>query len=332
LLISIDLGYGYTKAVSENNRIIFPSVLAPAEEGLDYGQTIGHVLEFRKPGEIQKRRVFVGNLAQREGRAVQVSLSRDKFVREMSVALALAAAYLVGVEGRIDLALGLPVAYYKSQKQQVERVFSGIATYVSVDGGPEKYISFSRVHVFPQAVGALYARDELPEQGLVGMVDVGFHTTDYLLVQCLPEDIAPLKGYTSSLETGVATALKLFANRFAQVTSVPLGISEAHDWWVSGRREVKFRGRPVDVGSLMDAARGETGQAIGEAIAASWSERADWIEAVYLAGGGAVEFAKELQAFFPQAEVLPEAQLANALGFFKLAGGVYTREARSSKA
>jgi plasmid segregation protein ParM len=82
----------------------------------------------------------------------------------------------------------------------------------------------------------------------------------------------------------------------------------------------------------MDAARGETGQAIGEAIAASWSERADWIEAVYLAGGGAVEFAKELQAFFPQAEVLPEAQLANALGFFKLAGGVYTREARSSKA
>lgn len=72
MLVSIDLGYGYTKAISEHKQVLFPSVIAPAEEGLDYGRSFGYVIEFRKPGEIQKRRLFVGELAQKEGRAAQV--------------------------------------------------------------------------------------------------------------------------------------------------------------------------------------------------------------------------------------------------------------------
>ncbi len=321
MVISIDLGYGYTKAVSQNNQVLFPSVIAPAEEGLDFGRSFGHVIEFRKPGEIQKRRLFVGELAQKQGRAAQISLSRDNLAREMSVVLALTAAYLAGAEGQVDVASGLPIAYYGNQRGEVARVFGSVSAYVSVNGGPEKYISFARVHVYPQGVGALYSLSHLPKEGLVGIVDVGFHTTDYLLVECMPEDISPLKGYAGSIETGVSTALKLLSNRFSQAVGAPLPLSNAHAWWVSGRREVKFFGRPVDIGRMIDAVRQEVGRAIGQAVAAAWSEQASGIDTVYLSGGGATEFENEFRTFFPQAELLTKAQFANALGFYKLAGG-----------
>lgn len=87
-------------------------------------------------------------------------------------------------------------------------MFGSVSAYVSIDGGPEKYVSFVRVHVYPQGVGALYSLSRLPKEGLMGIIDLGFHTTDYLLVECLPEDISPLKGYAGSIETGVSTALR----------------------------------------------------------------------------------------------------------------------------
>ncbi|MGQ9498674.1 MAG: ParM/StbA family protein [Desulfotomaculales bacterium] len=67
MLVSVDLGHGYTKAVSEKGRVIFPTVVAPASDaGQDFGRSCGHVLEFRKPAEMGKRRFFVGAQALKE--------------------------------------------------------------------------------------------------------------------------------------------------------------------------------------------------------------------------------------------------------------------------
>ncbi len=71
--------------------------------------------------------------------------------------MALTAAYLLGAEKQTPLALGLLLAYYSNQKEQVKSLFKGVAAYVSVDGGPERPVSFSRVHVFPQGVEVVYA-------------------------------------------------------------------------------------------------------------------------------------------------------------------------------
>ncbi|RDV80893.1 ParM/StbA family protein [Ammonifex thiophilus] len=323
MLVSVDLGYGYTKAVKENTRVIFPSVVAPAFDSLDFGSRIyGHVLEYRKPGEKAARRFFVGELALKEGRAAQVILSRERFRQEAAACLVLAAAYLAGAEGRVDLAVGLPLAYYRSRREEAALFLRTLNAHVSVDGEPEKYLSFDRVVVYPQAVGVIYSLERLPERGLLGVVDVGFHTTDYILVECTPEGVAPLQAYTSSLEMGVATALKVFANRFAQATGVPLNLADAQDLWVSRREEVTFRGRPLGIGEMREAARREVGQAIAQAVHSAWSEKADWIDRVLLAGGGAVDFYNEITRLFPGAELVPDPQWANALGFYRLAQAV----------
>ena len=325
-MVSIDLGYGYTKAVSERGRVIFPSVVAPASDaGLDFGRTYRHVLEFRLPSEMRRRRFFVGEAALKEGRAAQLTLSRDRFHQESSVCLVLAAAYLAGAEKRTDLAVGLPLAYYRSRRDEAARLLRSLNAYVSVDGGPEKYITFDAVAVYPQAVGALYALESLPEKGLLGVIDVGFHTTDYILVECSPEGVAPLQSYTSSFEMGVATALKVFAGKFSEAAGVPLALTDAQEIWVSKRREITFRGRPFGVGTMLDTARREVGQAIAQAVAAAWSEKIDVLDHVLLAGGGAEEFFPEIARLFPGAKLVPEPQWANALGFYRLAGGRFSQ-------
>jgi plasmid segregation protein ParM len=300
VLVSIDLGYGYTKAISERGRVIFPSVIAPASDaGLDFGRTYRHVLEFRLPSEMRRRRFFVGEAALKEGRAAQLTLSRDRFHQESSVCLALAAAYLVGAERQTDLAVGLPLAYYRSRKEEAARLLRSVNAYVSVDSGPEKYISFNAVTVYPQAVGVLYALESLPERGLLGVIDIGFHTTDYILMECFPEGVAPLQSYTSSAEIGVATALKVFAGEFAERTGVPLSLADAHGIWVGGKREVTFRGRPLDIGVMIDRARMQVGQALAQAVTAAWSEKADTLDQVLLAGGGQRSSGQSLPACSP---------------------------------
>ncbi|RDV81253.1 hypothetical protein [Ammonifex thiophilus] len=80
----------------------------------------------------------------------------------------------------------------------------------------------------------------------------------------------------------------------------------------------------VDLGygytkAVREAARREVGQAIAQAVHGAWSEKADWLDRVLLAGGGAVDFYGEIARLFPGAELVPDPQWANALGFYRLA-------------
>jgi plasmid segregation protein ParM len=321
MLVSVDLGYGYTKAVSEKGRAVFPSMLCPAPEtpfDLAPGaKRPGHIVEFRGAGSLAGSRFFVGELAAREGRAVELTLARERFGREASVTLTAAAAGLVGAEGRTELAFGVPLAYYKAQREEVRRSLEGLGFYVRVDEGPERFIILRAVHVFPQGVGALFSAADLPEEGLVGLVDIGYFTTDHLLVELGREGAVPLPGFMSSIEVGVATALKLFADAFRDRTGRPLTLSEAQSLWA--RREVTFAGRRLDLEPHKAAARLAAGRAVAEAVYAAWAEKADFLDGVMLAGGGALEFLPVLRERFRALEVLPDPVFANALGFYRMA-------------
>lgn len=320
LVISVDLGYGFTKTVSEKNKIIFPSAVAAGSE-LDLGlssKKTGHLVQFRSTGSTVRRHFFVGELAVKEGRATQVTLAREKFAHEASLLLVFTAAYLAGGEGQVALAYGLPVAYYRHQKDAVRAAFQGKAAYVSVDGGPEKYISLSAVYVFPQGVGALFSAESLlPKEGLVGLIDVGYYTTDYLLVELAEGEANPLSGYTSSVELGVSTALKLFAEAFQGNTGKPLSLSDAQVLW--GKKQVSFAGSKMNVEPMAEEARKSAGDSIIEAVRAAWSEKIDFVDQILLAGGGAVEFFPVLSGRFFDVQLIPEAQFANAVGFYKMA-------------
>lgn len=103
-------------------------------------------------GEVKK--YFVGELALREGgQAATFTMEREKHLHPNHDVLLLAAARLLGACGGETLVAGLPVAYYRTQKQELERHLMGLHANVSVDGSPFTRISFGKVIVYPQGAG-----------------------------------------------------------------------------------------------------------------------------------------------------------------------------------
>lgn len=323
-MIAIDNGFGYTKAVSNTKKTLFPSAIAPSQADdltFDEGSYIGHIIELKKPGEIKKRVFSVGEKAIKEGRAVQLSQDCQKFSKEATAILSLAAAYLVGGEGPTRLAMGLPIKIYrdKEYREVVKRSFDRIAYNVRVDGGPEKYITFCHTECFAQGVGAVYSLETLPSDGLVGLLDVGFNTTDMVLFEChkgnKPE---PLKSYFRSVNFGVSNAYQLFIDSVAELTGASISFVKAMEIW--DRESVTYRGVKYNIGQIKNDAKANSVKAIFEAINEAWKEKIEWLDHVLLAGGGAIELGDTLTQMIPQSTLVEDPQFANANGYFKIMG------------
>ncbi|SMB96682.1 plasmid segregation protein ParM [Thermanaeromonas toyohensis ToBE] len=320
MLLAVDQGYGYTKAVAGGKKVVFPSVISPAgETDLGLGKiSWGHLVTVRSQSSTVRRQYFVGDLALKCGVAAQLTLARNKLSREISDLLLLTAAYLAGAEGQVTLAYGLPIAYYRHQRDEARRSLQGMAAYVCVDNGPEKYISFGHVAVFPQGVGALFSVDRLPEEGLVGLLDIGFYTTDYLLVEVRKDRVDPLPNYFGSIEIGVSSAMKAFGERFLKVTGRPLSLVEIQELW--GRSRITFEGEKLELEPMQNESRIAVAQAIVEGVSAAWAQKSSYVDVIYLAGGGGLEFLPVLRQMLRKDVILvPEPQYANALGFCRMA-------------
>lgn len=327
--VAIDVGYGYTKAISANGRrACFPSVIAPATEDLLAGVLsagLGHRVRVWHLGfdPVEK---LVGEAAARSMAAV-TTLSRQK-PQEMHDLLVLTAAYLVGAGvtggefGQVDLALGLPLAYYRAQKDALADRLRKTFAYVSVDGGEERYISFNRVLVLPQGAGAVAAHPELlPPDGLIGVVDVGQYTTDYLLLEKLSgrAQARPLLEACGSAEVGVHLVHRAVAREFQARAGAPLPV----EMWEQAvqARAVVFDGKVIDLADAVEKALSDAAQPIAQRVIGAWGNRASFVRSVLLCGGGSVLLKERLAACLPCVNVPEDPVFANALGFLRALTG-----------
>lgn len=320
---AVDVGYGYVKAVSAaGTKACFPSAVAPAPDdlGLNTGPAFYRVRVRYLDGRTEER--LVGEAALRSSAAV-ATLSREK-PAGLHDLLLLTACALVGAggtgpfPGQADVAVGLPLAYYKAQKDALRDRLLGLAAWVSVDGGGELYVSFGRVLVLPQGAGAVAAYPELlPDSGLVGVVDVGMYTTDYLLLEKLPgqPNPRPLLEACGSVEAGVHLVLKAVAREFQTKTGAPL----PPEMWEQAvqARAVFFGGRSVDLSQAVDKALSDASQAVAQRVLAAWGNRAGFVRATLLVGGGSLLLREHLARSLPGAVAVPDPLFANALGFLR---------------
>jgi plasmid segregation protein ParM len=319
IMIAIDLGFGYTKAYSGSRKIILPSVIAPGQrDDIDMFKNVGHLLELKRPGEMNRSSMLVGERAIKEGRTVQFSLDAKKFSKEASIMLALTAAYLSGAEGQVHLGIGLPITTFKNKeyRDEVVRVFNRIGFHVRVDGGPEKYISFVNAKCFPQGIGTMYSMQPIPQEGLVGLLDIGFFTTDLVLFEKEKDNVIPLKKYFRSINLGVSRAIQLFIDNFMEMTGEPLSLTEGIEVWDRGK--ITYRGDAVDIKPMIEQAKNYAGKAISNAINEAWIEKIHRLDHVYLSGGGALELGAVLREALPRAIQVEDPQFANARGFYKM--------------
>lgn len=126
--------------------------------------------------------------------------------------LALAAFHRLGLNGEVNIVTGLPVEWYSDREQLIGQL-TGKHIVLPVVGEPAEVYA-GEVIVVPQPFGSLFAtilneQGEITNnrvaQGRVAVIDIGMHTTDYVLADKL-QYIEPGSG---SITTAMARVYEL---------------------------------------------------------------------------------------------------------------------------
>lgn len=317
--LSIDVGYSCVKAISENGRkVIMPSIIAPFRELPLYELSkngTGYVVEIRNVNGTTSK-YFVGDLAIREGRsAATFTMDRKKHLHQNHDILLLTTARLLGATNSNKIVVGLPVAYFREQKDELEQHIERLHGEVSVNGNNFERISFDEVKTYPQAAGALLTVDNLPSKGTVLVLDVGQKTTDFVGADVSRGIARPVSSLCDSIEIGVHDIFDAIAAEFRTITGAPIDLALVADIFRNG--SVCFRGKDLDFTEFIKKARKQTAQSIADRVLSSLGDRADFIKQIYIAGGGTMAI-PELLELLPASEVIPDPRWANAKGFLKV--------------
>ena len=316
--VSLDLGFGYTKARSAVRRVAFPSVVGEGRqllETLGAGDPLDSIIV-----EVGPRRYFVGALALRQSGLRYFSLAEQRARDETSRIIALAALGLVA-DGPCRVVSGLPVAWFFGQRGEFARFLEGEHTVrVGVGRGAvrEKRVSVEAVKLVPQPLGSyllrLYAEDSRPDARFasetVGVVDIGFQTLDLLVVSRL-EVIQPLSASTKS---GVVQAYRWLGDALRERFGLVRELYEIDD--VARQGYVMQGGRRHSIDDLLDTARDYLGQLIRADIATHWAGAG--LDRVLVTGGGAYHVGDRLSLPGPVIEVLDNPAEANVEGYARL--------------
>lgn len=344
-VLAIDVGYGYTKAISslgkKTIKTIFPSVIAPARDlALDAFTVtdqkkngVGHLVKIIRGTEgSPEETYFVGDLALREGENVQHTLDRNKHEHPMHDVVLLTAAVLCWnwprqpafwsqwSQGSVrpKLVVGLPAGDWNGNNEKLARHIAGMAGWVSVDGKEPVWVSFDSPLVYPQGAAALLTAPDIPEDGVAVLVDVGRKTTDCVAVRMENGESSGLeKGMCGSINNGAASLEKAVEEYIKSKIGIPMPHAQTLEAMRTGY--VWYRGRKIDLTDEIEKAKKQTARAIADEVLKLWGRRGEFVRKVYLAGGGAEELPL-LQELFPAALLLPAAQWANAVGFLKAGG------------
>ncbi len=314
MIISIDVGYSQVKAVSENsNKVLFPSVKAtmvndPLGGILKNG--IGHKVRIRN---LNNEQTFLVGEAARQSLTATATLSREKSA-ELHDLFILTAAYLCGANGFTNLAVGLPLAFYRFQKDELRARLEKISGHITVDNGPERYISISGVNVFPQGVGVLISSEIDVSEGLVSVIDIGYYTTDFLLCEVVNGSYKPLPEFCGSIDSGVHLVSRALEIAYQEKTG-SLAPKTILDSLITGK-PVYFNGKQYDFATEFEMARQYTAEQILQEVTAAWGKQSEAIYQNVLAGGGSLllkDYLKLTNKVIPADPVF-----ANANGFLSL--------------
>jgi plasmid segregation protein ParM len=211
----------------------------------------------------------------------------------------------------VSLGVGVPLAWYASQHDALAQA---LTQTVRLENGHGTTLTVIDATVFPQGIGALAKQDDLPRNALIGLVDIGYRTVDYLLAETDADGIpVPILDRSGTYSGGVHQAYQ----NLAQVIETETGTHwEPHE--LVDRDQITAHGRVLGLADRRNRAIADLSQAIQTHLAAQWDGLIDRLDVLYLAGGGAMA----LQAAQPWAgaQLIDSPQWANAQGFLTLLG------------
>jgi len=302
-ILGIDIGFGFTKATSSTQDLIFKSVLGESTDIQFREQMLpasGSEEDFLQV-EIDGKSYFVGELAERQSNVRFFTLDQAQFIGKFAKVLALAAsARLVKGFVPINLVTGLPIGSYQKHKDELAKLLLGEHKVTLTDASgrrEEKSLSVVKVRVIPQPFGSLFNlmlndQGEMADKRLVrekiGIIDVGFRTADYTI----SDKMRYSERGSRTTDSGIARAFNVIATKLREESGVNVELYRLYE--AIDRGNIKIRGKVYDLKGMTDQVFGQLATAIANEVDRLWAD--DWdLDAIVITGGGGAVLAKHLQ-------------------------------------
>jgi plasmid segregation protein ParM len=325
MIIGLDVGFGYTKRVMASGTDVFPSVVG---EWRPVGFRVGAGLDGgERPDAIEGvtvdgRSYAVGERALRLAHRRFVGLSRQWMDSAAFRVLALTALArgLERVGEHVTLVTGLPLEDVEPHGATLRRQLEGDHEVRLEPGGRTWRVSIGRVHVLPQPLGTVLAQLLDPRgqlagpEGLetrVGVLDVGFRTTDYFTLDGL--EVVPASCLTRN--TGMADLLLDLGREVYRRWGVELDPHALDEPVLRG--VLRIGGETVALGAILDPWLDRHAEAIAAHARMLWGDGARGLARLWVTGGGGTLLGSRLQALAPHADLVRHARLQNAVGYFR---------------
>ncbi|CAB1057793.1 hypothetical protein D1BOALGB6SA_2548 [Olavius sp. associated proteobacterium Delta 1] len=330
-VLGIDIGFGFTKATNGNKTLIFKSLFGDAADiqfWADFGDDTPtdhiHVT-------IDGKSYFIGDLAEQQSSVLHFTLDQEKLITEFVKILSLTVAGMfqqkdASINVPINVVSGLPIGYFKQNHERFSELLSGhhTVTYHAHDGQEtNKVIYINKVRMLPQPMGSILNllmddKGKIIDMDLakekIGVVDIGFRTTDFIIL----DRLRYIDRGSRTIDSGISKGFSVIANKLREKAGVSVELYRLYRAAETGL--IKMRGHGFAFAKIRDQVYSQLAGSIANEIDRLWAD--DWdIDTIILSGGGCRELAQYLQPLIV-GNVIPvdlsqDPRLNNVMGYMK---------------
>ncbi|WP_156151423.1 ParM/StbA family protein [Domibacillus indicus] len=343
--VAVDLGYGFVKAISSSGkRVLFPSLVGKGyERALTdlFGQK--NLTLSNMQVVYQGEDYFIGELA-KESRSASRIFERERFTHVYTHVLLNAAIQAVTDKStkNVQLATGLPLDFYHAQAKEFQQSITGIQPKLEWKTGPFSHVSravhIEQALVFPQGASAVFSAlinhegsfgypHLMREGAVVALIDVGFRTTDFVVVEMQSGgSFAPIARLSGTADEGVINLHRDIRQAFKAQT----GGADINEFFIDRilkDNELSYKGKRIDFANVIEKSKQSISANIADRLKGVWAEESDLYEGIFLAGGGGDLFESYLQPSFDHRLItINESQFANAIGYLRLGKALFSQQ------
>jgi plasmid segregation protein ParM len=326
--LGLDIGYGVVKAVTAEQIFTFPSVCGHAREIKFQTAEIAQ----KHPGdqltdddgawfigELALAQLSPGELLRLRGRTANEMLLGNVFRKRLAKAVIgkLMAGITDGGIVHLRIATGLPVDHMRDAPELKAAL---MGQHIIQTDSAHCIANVTEVMVMPQPYGCIFAHTLTPTGEInrqhtyarTGVCDVGTYTVDLTL----DDDGQYIDVQSGSVEGGVFTAQERIATLLEQRYRQKFPYKTIDQVLRTG--EFRAHGQLVDLRSSVEEALAPLRSATLNLLGEKWQSGAN-VDVIYLCGGGAELVLEGVQEVYPHAQLVRDAQLANARGYLNYA-------------
>lgn len=324
--IGLDVGYGFVKVTDGDSGYAFPSVVGQGDMipslGTGYRQST-RVADLRIG--LNGRNYFVGRLAIRRSNLAFRALSDMRSEGQELKVLSLSALSLFCSEpsNRFELVTGLPPGRMHLRDALVSQLENSHKVTVVNNGRVQEIdIVIDKIDVVPQPLGTFWSEAldswgqvKNPMSGRVGIVDIGFKTTDFAAIE--DGDFIPEQSRTVTV--GMSNAYDELSDKLLIEHGLERESYALDEAFIKG--SVKVAGQPVDIKNLRDKSYESLATKIVVELMSFW--RIPEFDKILISGGGGAALGSYLLPHLPQGGIIADPVTANSIGFLNWANRLW---------